>query len=207
MIYKYRVFLAVVLLIFISFSGCVTNPNGTHNESNNSLPSYYDDLPVFSSFSGSVIDGASLTLPLPQKATLVNYGKTEEIAPTDPRLIRLLNFILYSENQQLSAITTGLLSEEDIQLYYDACPVWLIISFDSKENNSFVPNLSEIVIFPSAYLLFGSQEKTGSYVEEHFPYEVLLDTWAEQNNVNTNDYLYDLKDPWMNMLLIAGFDN
>lgn len=204
---KYKVFLVSLLLVSICFFGCSANPEkhlDIKASSYSAAPSKCtDNLPVFSDFSGSVIDDSSLTFPTPQGAVLSVNGKTEEISPSDPRLIRLLNYILFSENEQLSGVTTGLLSEEDIQAYYDKCSVWLEVSFPANENRCFVPNLSEMVIFPNVYLLFGSQANTGAYVEEHFPYAALLQDWAEQHNEHVPEMINNIEEPWMNMLQIA----
>ena len=108
----------------------------------------YKELPDISSFSGEHIMSFQYAFPSIISSTLVRKGTAEAVLPEDPELIRLLNYILYSENEGYSTIVQGLLSQEDIQWHYDSYDDYLILEFalNESEESAFVPNLQKAMI-------------------------------------------------------------
>lgn len=169
-------------------------------------------LPDISSFPGDHMMSFKYNFPPVISATLYHEGRPETISLEDERLIRLLNYVLYSENEHLSSVIKGLLSLDDIQWHYDSYDDYLIVEFqleDSEGDTDFVPSLRKVMIMSNCFLLFGSQFGE-DYVEEHFPYEVNLEKWCLDGRLSERDFdtlTSDTKTPWINVLQISEFVN
>lgn len=193
----------ICFFLMVCLCGCVAEQDAGENEYG---------LPEITDFSEYEIEDFERSFPAPDRAVLSVDGETVEIAGTDPRLIRLLNYILYSENDQSDVLVTELKSEKQVQVYYDNSPAWLHVYFGKAEKTDFVPNLTELLIVADRYLLFGSNDHYAFYVEEHYPYGMNLWNWAEKNQVDSRPFFYnldhpeyDLEHPWINLLQISGF--
>ncbi len=162
-------------------------------------------LPDIKDFSDTAYEDYGRTFPSVAYAVLSFDEQEEEIAADDPRLMRLLNYILYSEAEDSAAWTHGLLTQEDVQKYRDSYVAYLTVVF-SVSKDLFVPNLREIIIFPDRYLLVGSNDEIDDYVQENFPYEMYYVNYLRQTGVaDWQEEINNPEQPWIDLLEIGGF--
>lgn len=197
-----------ILFLLLSFAICSCTLSF---QQDNGLNIQVPDLPKIAEFSGSEYENFSMQYPPVESAILRCGSKETAISPDDPRLIRLLNFLLYSESEGLTGIRQGLVSAEEIDIILQSDIPMLDITFVHE----YVPNhirtsafLPRMIICGDSYLTFmyGIEELEGS--AEHFlPYYSLLVSLKESgevsSDISTSTDWYSKN--WIELLKYAGF--
>lgn len=154
-------------------------------------------LPSMHSFSGTELAGGSRIL----SATLKSDIFEEVIEPGDPRLIRLLNYLLYSEEQGQTAHTQSDLKEDEI-LMGTRTPVLDITLQPGTEETGLLGSCSHILISEGYYLLIVDQTDqpeghSGLSAEKYYPFGKLVSGREDLSN----------RDDWIDFLEYAEIVN
>lgn len=199
--------LAISLLLATLFvmSACQSGqPKGLHYN--------VEGLPSIKDFSGTDLkeiqyDDACYPFvcgfPQIESAKRIQNGIEEDIDPKDPRLIRLLNFFAYSNENILDAWTKGWIDEEHVpDIMSTGIPILEVI-FDVQDQSN--PGLLKIVICGDSYLQYWHSERNESGVGTVHPYSFLV----EEDKLFFNDFPQHLnccgKKCWIDLLEYAGF--
>lgn len=118
-----RIYFVCIVLIFCCLLGCACQ--GIPNGMNCKVPG----VPRIDKFSTKEYENYEFQFS-PVKYAVYKKGETTvDIAPTDERLISLLNFLAYSEEKRYSSIRTGYVEEEEINRYLKANAPMLEVHF------------------------------------------------------------------------------
>lgn len=167
---KRKIACLLLILILIALSGCgekpTTGPCG---------------LPKLESFSGEQYEEYALVFPPVVSVTYRYGGQETEIAADDPRVVRLLNFIAYSWERELTHYRHGYVeNDEFLQILNKDIPMLKIVfdnePFQSEEDG--VANVPEILILEYTFLLYPYHDYENSpeesWAEEYYPYGALI---------------------------------
>jgi len=193
----------VYFLFFFCFTfamwGCAKyTSNGKSNE-----------LPAIESFSGTVYEEYEFHFSPIKSAVLHVNGSKAVIKPDDPRLLRLLNFLAFSAEKELSTLRQGYVMEEEIDDYLSSNEAMLEVTFSLGEasGTNILSNTPKIVVCGDSYILFVDPEIAnngiqGIHAERHWPYAVLVPVtqWEEKLSYNGWGSGY-----WMDILEYCGF--
>lgn len=161
-------------------------------------------LPKIEDFSGTEYEDYEYTFGPVESAVLKHNGTEIEISPDDPRLIRLLNFIMYGNQERQTYWRQGYVLEDEINEYLSSSAPMLTVNFDnslfsSRDTYSRTP---QIIISGNQYLIFVDEDSAKEHGEkvmadQHFAYEGLFQEEAEQLLVNILDKI-SLEEQWSN---------
>lgn len=112
-----------------------------------------------------------------ESAVLYIDDAVMQVALDDPRLIRVLNFLAYSEVLDQSAWLQGYVYQDQIHQLYDSGETMLEISFtvDGKNDNNILKDTPRILISGDSYILFvdpqiAANGIVGEYADRCWPY-------------------------------------
>lgn len=143
-------------------------------------------------------------------ATLYNNGKAESIEPDDPRLVRFVNALMYSQSEGLYWIRQGYVKESEIITMTETENKRLEIEFQSwnGENSQTHNDTPKLIVFSDYYLQLMNRREGGGYewsqepiAEQIWPYKSL---WEKANE----DGLIAEGWPWIrwfDLFEYAGF--
>ena len=172
-----------------------------------------DGVPKAEAFSDSAYEDYEHHFLPVSSAVYHHDGVDEEITPHDPRLIRLLNFLAYSEEIHASSIRQGYVEGDEIHDYLTTDARMLEINFDYDGTSSSFLSTYKILICGSTYLMFIDTQKSswalgdGDFAEQRYPYDELL---CEQvmSGALPEDVLYEKTwdgTNWLDILTYCGF--
>jgi len=203
-----KIFLTILLLICLI--GC--NSDVALNAENlNATGSNYmsEMLPQISSFSGEKYENFELHFAEIESVTLYAEEGIKTISPTDERVIRLLNFIAYSMNEQTHAYITSLIENEEIALWHEYKPR-LEINFKRTGMSDGVLSDQKILIWGNSFLSFQDPTNYKEYespvAERYWPYLSLYHPTEKLGS--KEDQLFPEKsgvEPWIDLLAYASF--
>lgn len=195
----------ILLVIFCSFAGCVNNiiegaeigivPDG--------LKCDMPQLPKIASFSGEKYEDYHIHFPPVESATLRSNETIVSIEPSDPRLVRLLNFLAYGINEGHTSWRQGYVLENEINSYLLCKDTMLDIIFRPMEEpiNDTHAKTRRMIVCGDSYLLFVASDSEGNIRGERFwPYAELVLT--QDSSLLSNEWGNKY---WIDMLTFAGF--
>ncbi len=166
-------------------------------------------LPAMESFSDTEYEDYQYHFRPVQKAVYKHDGIEETIAADDPRLIRLLNFLAYSENQMLSIWRQGYVEEAEIHTYLASDAPMLDVTFVMKgePKRDTLGDTPRILVCGDSYLLFedpkiANNGYTGLFAERYWPYASIIEWTSKTGNVSLEDWGTGY---WIDILEYAGF--
>lgn len=166
-------------------------------------------LPAVESFSDTEYEDYQYHFRPVQKAVYKHDGIEETIAADDPRLIRLLNFLAYSENQMLSIWLQGCVEEAEINTYLASDAPMLDVAFvmEGEPKNDTLGDTPRILVCGDSYLLFiqdgiTNNGEKGLVAERYWPYASTIEWTSETGNVSLEGWGTGY---WMDILEYAGF--
>ena len=167
-------------------------------------------IPGIETFSGSEQEDYKYQFSPVKSATLMHDGVKTEIAPDDPRLIRLLNMFAYAESNVLMHYTQGYIDEDKVKTYLSSDATMLEVQFindpDGLHRNKITPR---IVICGDTYLLFFDAE--GKSVMRFWPFvSIFYDHYGingipSEVRFSSTDLSWGGKY-WIDFLAYAGFE-
>lgn len=140
-------------------------------------------------------------------------GEEIEIAKDDPRIIRLLNFVIYSKESGLSTLQQGYLKQDTIDKFLSCNYPMLEIIFsteESAEKNSH-PLPQKIVVCGDSYLLYVDSYVSASniVVERWWPYGELVHSRIYEGTLDSSVISFDGwgNEYWLDILVYCGFNS
>lgn len=195
----------ISILLISCLGGCT---DYCHAMIPNGLRYHVEDLPAIGDFSGTQYEDYKRHFPVVKYAVLYHDGTEETIAPDDVRLIRLLNFLAYSNIEGHSELRQSLLTKAEIEECWIEADPKLVIYFDDSEITWRTYRIPQIIIWGSTYLELQSiEEGTVNSAMQYYPYAEML-TNMVMNEKLPKDALYNLdsmEDPWLDLLAYSGF--
>lgn len=166
------------------------------------------DLPELQSFSDHAYEHYEYQFAPVDHALLFHDGTVEEIAPDDPRLFRLLNFIAASESENSNWLRQGYVEKAEIEQRCENSS-YMEVYFQSPDvpGDTVLGDVPEIWILGAAVMI--DQNDIGR-VEEHWPYMELYYDLVDQGIVTDEQFSIELSSnysgkPWLDLLVYAGF--
>lgn len=170
-------------------------------------------VPKAEDFSGSAYEDYEHHFLPVSSATYHHGGIAEDISPDDPRLIRLLNFLAYSEEISASFILQSYVEGDAIRNYLSSDARMLEINFDYDGTSSSYLSTYKILICGHTYLTFIDTQKSswvlgeGEFAEQRYPYNEML---FDQVMIGAlpEDVLYENTwggPNWLDILTYCGF--
>ena len=144
-----------------------------------------ENLPEFSELSGEGYEFYDYQFS-PVASAVYRCGETElELDRKDPRLLRLLNFIAYSESRFKASWSSDYLPEEELRSYYNSAEPMLEVVFNNEGSPEWdkLASACRILICGDSFLAFyGNGEAwdiNGTlYGKRSHPYSELVSTQA-----------------------------
>lgn len=165
------------------------------------------DLPELQSFSDHAYEHYEYQFAPVDHALLFHDGTVEEIAPDDPRLFRLLNFIANSKDEGTNWLRQGYVEEVEVEKRCENNP-YMEICFQCPDvpEDTVLGDVPKILIVGAAFLVY----QNDGHIEEHWPYMELYSDLMEQGVVTDEQFSaeFDLDNsgkPWLDLLVYAGF--
>ena len=160
----------LLALLLLVLSGCGEKPTaGPYG------------LPKLESFSDEQYEEYALVFPPVVSATYRCGGQETEIEVNDPRVVRLLNFIAYSWERELTYYRHGYVENDELMQILNKDIPMLKIVFDNEPFQSeedCVANVPEILILEDIFLLYPYHDYENnpeeSWAEEYYPYGALV---------------------------------
>ena len=203
-----KVFRVCILLLI---SAILLHACSLPAKQSNGLLVQIPDLPKIDDFSGVAYEDFSTMYPPVESAILRVDGGEIPIAADDPRLIRLLNFLLYSESNWLTTTQQSYVPTEDIHALLQSDVSMLDITFAHQYVSNHMqisPYLPRMIICGDSYLTFVYDEDNTSVQAERFwPYRTFISDAVSAGQANI-DYLIDAtwdSEKWIDLLKYAGF--
>lgn len=170
-----------------------------------------ENVPSINEFPGTRYEDDDLHFAEIESATYIYDGKELYIEPNDPRLIRLLNFLAYSDKKGLSSLQQGYLDEEQINdLRLSEFPQ-LEVRFDCAENEkqTSLSRTFKILVCGDSYLRYSNTCSTdySVMVERYWPYGELVMSMVVEEKLPMNVLSYEGWGTgyWIDLLKYAGF--
>lgn len=200
--------LIVLLILFILLPCCKRN---TDNEF--SVVSMCDitKIPDIELFSDTEYESYEYHFPPIESAAYIHDGKKEDISPNDKRLIRLLNFIAYSDNKMLSTWRQGYVESDEINNYLSSDEPMLEVKFSIKSNskNRTMEKAIKMIVCGDSYLLFIEPPEwydNSEIAERYWPYGTIASYSNPESKIEEilsyngwgNEY-------WIDVLAYSGF--
>lgn len=200
------------MIFILSIAGCAY----WGNEPTPTLPAgllcAVDALPALEQFSATEYENYSTHFAPVLDAVYYHDGIQESVSATDPRLIRLLNFLAYSHNSGLDEWRRGLVEEDEINAYINSSFPMLEVNLDSSSpgpGEGIHTETAKLLICGGQYLLFTerSQKESILQAEQYFPYSALI--WDLVMDGQLEDSMLDNGEwgevAWIDLLTYAGF--
>ena len=199
----------LLFLIAILMAGCqnTNNPEESPLIDPTTVPATTTDtnestVPAIDTFSGTEFRIEKLYGSKIVSATLHQGGHTAEIAPDDPRLIRLLNLLTFSDDQGLTPWLQGLIEDAEIQERLSSDAVMLdIIMQPGSERGTFLEKAKRIVVCEERYMIIydGHVYYEGLVAEEFYPFG---DSVLEDDTAYGEEWG---QAGWIDLLEYSGF--
>ncbi len=181
-----------------------------------------DTLPDISSFSSEEYEDYEFVFPPVKSAVYYNNGTEEVIEPDDPRLIRLLNYITYSYEEDFTWRVWGVIKEREIATNESQDVPMLEVMFsppsdaDSPEEMS---GAKHMLLCANAYMLYADPDQFMDWREKDtdrvatifWPYMVnVYDYLGSPTDINEDFERFERaqewgNDEWGDVLSAAGF--
>ena len=190
-----------LLIVFTILLGCESRSNAPAG-----LREPVDGLPSIETFSGTKLEDYTYQFVAVERAVYSHDGTEEEISSGDQRLLRLLNFIAYSENNSFSWWRQGYIQDAEINRKYGNSPR-LIVYFQSNRNTQKpLQDSYKIVVSRSAVLFY----RDDSYIEECWPYLDLYHQLVVTGSITGAQFNAEISEgqegePWLDLLGFSGF--
>lgn len=200
--------LICLLLVSTLLSSCMVTSKPNDESQQETMLYERIGVPAIAEFSGTEY---SSRVPPVESAIYRYNGKEESIAVDDPRLVRLLNFLVHSLNEGSTWLIQGIIEEEDINTYLASEKAMLDITFLPAEDPD-APYIKtpRLVVCGDNYLEFLYPEpynrEPGTLIaEHHWPYgEQAFE--AQRKGILANASLGEVSgDDWIDLLEYAGF--
>ncbi len=177
---------------------------------------YVPSLPKIEDFSGTEYEDYEYHFSPAKSAELICGDKTTEISPDDPRLIRLLNFLIFGVQEHYTYWRQGYVLEDEINDYLASPSPMLKVYFDTTESNPEWRDNPEIIISGNTYLLMLSTEDAEYHgerimAEQHFAYQEFMFEEADpslKHKLDESSLLEQWSNPelyWLDLIEYAGF--
>ena len=162
-------------------------------------------LPEMSDFADTEYEDYAFQFSPVQSAVLKIGDQEIPIAPDDPRLIRLLNFLAYGFSEGHTEWLQGLVPEDEINSYLTCDDRMLDVTFyqEGSHDNSTHNTTNRMILCGDSYLLFTGLDLDGNICGERFwPYAGL----PKVRNDSTSFYADEWGNNfWIDLLAYAGF--
>lgn len=204
--FAFNLFLLVLVMLL---RGCIVferneSPSAAQRPGLNAAVA---DLPELQSFSDHAYEHYEYQFAPVDQALLFHDGTVEEIAPDDPRLFRLLNFIAASESENSNWLRQGYVEKTEIEQRCENSS-YMEVYFQSPDvpEDTVLGDVPKILIVGAAFLVY----QNDGHIEEHWPYMELYSDLMEQGVVTDEQFSaeFDLDNsgkPWLDLLVYAGF--
>lgn len=169
-----------------------------------------DGVPPIDRFSSTEYEDYEWSFSDLESATLYKNGNAEPIATDDPRLIQLLNFIMFSHNNGGDVYLFGYVKEAESNEIFQSGEPLLEVCFSSSSDviHSELAETRKIWIYNDYYLIFIDRDRPGYYwatenlADKKWPYRSLLNDLRWEGLV-TDEQLEGVV--WLDLLTYAGF--
>jgi len=167
-----------------------------------------DNLPAWESFSATNYESYAFSFSKVNTVIYKYNGTENTINHDDPRVIRLLNFLAYSDKKSLSTWRQGYVSQDEVQGYLMAGEPVLEIIFHSNEiseTHSYA-SLQKLLICGDSYLRF--IDINGELrIERCWPYGELIMCEITEESRYEDFISYDGwgSNYWIDLLTYSGF--
>ena len=198
-----------------SFALCLLLCGCAKNDSPQGLKYDVANFPAWEDFSDTRYESYADEFAEIETVIYKYNGTAKSIEANDPRVIRLLNFLAYSNKNMLSTWEQGYVSQERVEAYMGADSPMLEITFEKDE--TFDPDvyadLQKIVICGDSYLRFSKiradteSANDDMRVERYFPYGELIMSYSTEEHEYKNLLSYDGwgSGDWIDLPEYAGF--
>jgi hypothetical protein len=174
-----------------------------------------EGLPSINNFSDSEYENYTYHFSSIESAVYLCGSQKESIDINDSRLIRLLNFLAYSEESGYSSWLQGYVEESEISQYQECKSPMLEIVFDNstRTDDHVFSTTPKMLICGHTCLLFVDTERPewplekGVYADQLFPYFELLEEMVISGELE-DAVLYQNEwggNNWIDLLAYAGF--
>ena len=213
--------IVAVLILLLALLGCggkiasVPTQEIHHKQDSQSLPAGIafpvDGLPPIESFSSNQYENYAAHIPAVSQVIYHDNGATVEMSPADPRIIRLLNFVAYSEEENLSAWLQGYVDSDRISEILASNLPMLEIHFNveaiSDQEKQF--HYDKMIVHKQGCFFFLDTESISWASDDEviaelcFPYEELLNIMVEKGSLEEKIALQYFYDGWLDILNYA----
>ena len=198
----------MILLTIICMTSCVAQPK------TDGLPLglryAIDDFPPVERFSSTGYEDYVDHFPAVDYAILHTNSGQSLITTDDPRLVRLLNALAYSQEEELTAKDFKYYEQTEIAAYKTGAEVLLEIHFVDylKSGDNTLRSVSVLYVSgKSSLLVFISPDNGSTYAINTYPYDGLIFRMSEAGTLDpeTEREIYYAEPPWVDLLVYAGF--
>lgn len=170
-----------------------------------------ENVPSIHEFAGTQYEDFDSHFAQIESAAYIYDGKEIHIEPNDSRLIRLLNFLAYSDKKCLSSLQQGYLDEEQIDALRLSEFPRLEVSFHCAEGETqdSLSRTFKILVCGDSYLRYSytSSADASVVVERYWPYGELVMSMVLEEKLPMNVLSYEGWGTgyWIDLLKYAGF--
>jgi len=202
---KKNVVLCVAILMML-FAGC-----GSSDAQHINDEPTISGLPYIETFSGEEYEKYKCHFSPVESAVFCCNGTQVQIPADDERLVRLLNFLAYSEEHKLSVWLQGYLNKQQISEYVGSNAPVLKVNFACEDTNrTALKDTPQIVICGDSYILInsngGQNDEKSTRAELYWPYGELAASMSSKG-LFSDILVYGNwgNNCWLNILEYAGF--
>lgn len=170
------------------------------------------NVPRIEKFSGKAYEKYEYHFSPVESAVYVYNGTEIAIEADDPRLIRLLNFLAYSDEKDLSWWLQGYEYEDEINVFLASDVPRLEVNFieEPLTFGSALEKTPKIIICGDTFLLYTREPGPDGTerADRRWPYAELYMKWADKEKVDERNRLSSKRwgtDCWIDLLVYAGF--
>lgn len=171
----------------------------------------YDKLPSYNDFSDDAYEEYDVVFSEIESAKLFSGGRYSEIDNNDPRLYKLLNYILYSFNEKTSSVRMGYIKNDIVEEWYldDTKMIEIYFNLSNPDvvfDKNDLKTVRKILIRDDSWMLietpgseaFGADDYA---TYQYWPYGSLWDFQTFSDEIMNNNNA----DTWLGMLINLGF--
>ena len=127
----------------------------------------------------------------------------ESISADDSRIMQLLNFIAYSENNSTKWMIKGYVDSTEAADWYHHFPYLEVFFCDDNPHDDTLGVLSKIIVVRGTVFMF----ELDGRIEAHWPYMALyVENAGEEDYMKEMSFSDDLSNsPWLDILTYCGF--
>jgi len=195
-----------MLILLMAMFGC---KEGSQNNDHTEAKFTEEKLPKITVFSGTEYETHKYSYAPVSSARYIHSGVVEEISPDDPRLIRLLNFIVYSHETMQDVLRQSYVYDNEISVYLSVDTPMLEVAFLSTNKAPDSPNkyIPKIIICGDKYLEFQDSRTAnggvqGNCAELYWPYGSIAIEDSSDNIELSNTWG---EKGWIDIIEYAGF--